>query len=132
MTEARVSNLKLRGFRRGSVVVVSSDHRSPWDVIKEPLQKKLSAESFENWIRRTKFAGIEGKTVLATAPDRQTAALLVEEYGPQINALAVALGLGVDQVAFTAESTSRTPGMPGAQPGLEHEQGEIESPITLN
>lgn len=132
LAEATVSNLKLRGFRRGSVVVVSSDHRSPWDVIKEQLQKKLSAESFENWIRRTKFAGIEGKTMLATAPDRQTAAFLVDEYGGQINALAVALGLGIDRVEFTAESASRTPGMPGSQPMQEAEQGEIESPITLN
>ncbi|MGA2712493.1 MAG: chromosomal replication initiator protein DnaA [Bryobacteraceae bacterium] len=111
---------------------MSSDHRSPWDVIKEQLQKKLSAESFENWIRRTKFAGIEGKTMLATAPDRQTAAFLVEEYGRQINALAAALGLGIDRVEFSAESASRTPGMPGSQPVLEHEQGEIESPISLN
>ena len=78
------------------------DHRSPWDLIKEQLQKKLSAESFENWIARTKFAGIEGKTMLATAPDRQTAAFLVEEYGQQINALAAALGLGLERVEFSA------------------------------
>src|ERR1700691_5836712 len=128
MTEARVSNLKLRGFRRGSVVVVSSDHRSPWDVIKEPLQKKLSAESFENWIRRTKFAGIEGKTLLATAPDRQTGALLVEEYGREIKAMAVALGLGVDRVEFSAESASRMPGLHGSQSVPDQEQSEIESP----
>ena len=130
MAEALALNLKLCGFQRGSVVVVSSDHRSPWDVIKEQLQKKLSAESFENWIKRTKFAGIEGKTMLATAPDRQTAAFLVEEYGREINSLAAALGLGVDRVEFSAESASRTPGMPGSQP--DPEQSEIESPITLN
>lgn len=111
---------------------MSSDHRSPWDVIKEQLQKKLSAESFENWIRRTKFAGIEGKTMLVTAPDRQTAVFLADEYGGQINAMAAGLGLGVDRVEFTAESASRTPGMPGSLPALESEQSEIESPITLN
>ena len=111
---------------------MSSDHRSPWDVIKEQLQKKLSAESFENWIRRTKFAGIEGKTLLATAPDRQTAAFLVEEYGRQINAMAVALGLGVDRVEFSAESAGRMPGMPGSRLAPDQEQIEIESPITLN
>ena len=88
------------------------DRRSPWDLIKEQLQNKLSAESFENWIARTRFAGIEGKTMLATAPDRQTAAFLVEEYGQQINTLAVALGLGLDRVEFSADSASRMPGMP--------------------
>src|SRR6204780_1585096 len=105
------------------------DHRSPWDLVKEQLQKKLSAESFENWIARTKFAGIEGKVMLATTPDRQTAAFLVEEYGQQINALAADLGLGVERVEFTADSAKRTPGMP-LQNG--DGQNEVESPITLN
>jgi chromosomal replication initiator protein len=122
------------GSRRGSVVVVIQDHRSPWDLIKEQLQKKLSAESYENWIVRTRFAGIEGKTMLATAPDRQTAAFLLEEYGEQINTLACALGLGLERVEFSAESGSRTPGMPGSVASLHNGDGrnEIESPITLN
>jgi chromosomal replication initiator protein len=112
---------------------VSGDHRNPWDLIKEQLEKKLSAESFENWIVRTRFAGVEGKTLLATAPDGQTAAFLVEEYGNQINRLAVELGLGVDRVEFSAEAPNR-PGMPFS--AVSHQNGdghsEIESPIPLN
>lgn len=108
---------------------MNDDHRSPWDLIKEQLRKTLSAESFENWIVRTKFAGIEGKIMLVTAPDRQTAAFLAEEYGTRINVLAAALGLGVERVECTAESSSRTPGLPGS---LNDSQHEIESPITLN
>jgi chromosomal replication initiator protein len=132
--------LKPSGFQRGSFVVVSSDYRSPWDVIKEQLQKKLSVESYENWIRRTKFAAIEGKIMLATAPDRQTAAFVAEEYGKEINALAAGLGLGVERVEFRAES-ARTPGVPGAlSDALQNEAfpnstgngQEVESPITLN
>jgi chromosomal replication initiator protein len=113
---------------------VNGDQRSPWDLIKEQLQRKLSAESFENWILRTRFAGIEGKTMLVTAPDRQTAAYLVEEYGPEINTMVVALGLGLERVQFSAESASRMPGMPGTQAGFQNGDGqnEIESPITLN
>jgi len=116
---------------------VSSDHRNPWEVIKEQLQKKLSVESFENWIRRTKFAGTEGKVMLATAPDRQSAAFVAEEYGMEINALAAGLGLGIERVEFQAES-ARMPGLPGAfssgiaADGQPHEQAEVESPITLN
>src|SRR3984885_10936016 len=122
------------GFRRGSVVVVIEEHRSPWDLIKEELRKSLSAESFENWIARTRFAGIEGKTMLATAPDRQTAAFLVEEYGREINTLAVGLGLGLERVEFSAEASNRTPGMPGSLPGSHNGDGhsEIESPFSLN
>ncbi len=110
------------------------DRRSPWDLIKEQLQKKLSAESFENWIARTKFAGIEGKTMLATAPDSQTAAFLVEEYGSQINALAAQLGLGLERVEFSAESGGRMPGLPPSATSFQNGDGqsEMESPITLN
>src|SRR3984885_5964210 len=107
------------------------DHRSPWDLVKEQLRKKLSAESFENWIARTRFAGIEGKTMLATAPDRQTAAFLVEEYGTQINTMAAALGLGLERVEFSAEAASRVPGLPGSLPNSDV-QSEIESPLNLN
>src|SRR5580693_9877636 len=134
MEEARASKSGAKWLLGGSVVVVIEDQRSPWDLIKEQLQKKLSAESFENWIARTKFAGIEGKTMLATAPDRQTAAFLVEEYGQQINALAAGLGLGLERVEFSAQAASRTPGMPGSANGYQNGDGhnEIESPITLN
>src|SRR5438874_8028538 len=67
--------------------------------------------------------------MLVTAPDRQTAAFLVEEYGEQISRLTLTLGLGVERVEFTAESASRMPGMPGALP--ENGNNEIESPLNL-
>ncbi len=116
---------------------MSSDHRSPWDVIKEQLQTKLSVESYENWIRRTKFAAIEGKVMLVTAPDRQAAALVAEEYGKHINALAADLGLGVERVEFRAESgeDAGCAGrllLPDSPDGQSYEQSEVESPITLN
>lgn len=112
------------------------DDRSPWDLIKEQLQKKLSIESFENWISPTRFAGIEGRVMLATVPDRQTAAFLAEEYGQQINALAAALGLGLERVEFNAEAASAGPGRPGTQNGSNqngaNQVGDIESPLALN
>ena len=107
------------------------DHRSPWDLIKEQLQRTLSVESYENWIARTSFAGIEGKTMLATAPDRQTAQFLVEEYGHQINRLAAALGLGLERVEFAASSNGH-PAAAAAVLRNGESQGELESPVTLN
>jgi chromosomal replication initiator protein len=110
---------------------VSGDSRNPWDLIKEQLKRILSAESYENWIARTGFSGIEGKVLLATAPDRQTAEFIAEEYGKRINQLAAALGLGVERVEFTASVRNHSPGIPHG-----HSNGdglaEFESPITLN
>jgi chromosomal replication initiator protein len=108
---------------------VSGDDRNPWDLIKEQLEKKLSTESFENWITRTKFGGIEGKTLVVTAPDRASARFLEEEYAQRINALAAALGLGIQQVSFVCEPTGRTPGMPGSR---TDSQQEVDAPLALN
>jgi chromosomal replication initiator protein len=105
------------------VLSLSEENRNPWDSIKEQLRKRLSSESFENWIKRTKFAGLEGKSLLVTVPDRHTIALIADEYGRQIDTLAATLGF--DRVQFMAEVANSTPGMPGSQT-------ESESPVTLN
>jgi chromosomal replication initiator protein len=109
---------------------VSGDDRNPWDIVKDQLAKTLSAESFENWISRTRFAGIEGRTLVVTTPDEQTAAFLADEYGQKIDKGAVSLGIGVNHVEFrAANSHTRMPGLPD---GRDDAQNEIESPIALN
>jgi len=35
---------------------------NPWDLIKQQLQLVLSAENFNNWFGRTKFAFIDRRT----------------------------------------------------------------------
>jgi len=107
----------------GEVLSVSGENRNPWDSIKEQLRKKLSAESFENWIKRTKFGGVDGRNLLVTVPDGHTIALIADEYGRQIDELAVALGF--ERVQFRAEAANGAPGMPGSQ-------NETEPPVMLN
>ncbi len=112
---------------------MSRDNRNPWDVVKEQLEKTLSLESFENWIVRTKFAGLDGKTLLVTAPDGATVRFLMEEYSARINGLAAALGLGVERVKFKVDSGSSMPGMPGTAAALSDDSDAlIESPLSLN
>jgi chromosomal replication initiator protein len=118
---------------------VSGDHSSardstPWDSIREQLKRKLSTESFENWISRTKFSSIDGKTLVVSAPDRATVEFLTEEYSQQVTALAVALRLGIERVEFISERASRMPGLPGTSNDFQQNdsQGDIESPLSLN
>ena len=113
---------------------MSGDHSdsrdsNPWELIKEQLKRKLSSESFENWISRTKFFAIEGKTLVVSAPDKATASFLEEEYSQQAGALGAALRLGIERVEFAVEKQSRMPGLPGSQNEF---QPEIESPLALN
>ena len=48
---------------------VNDDRRTPWDLIKQQLERELSAESYENWIARTRFGAVDGKTMVVVAPD---------------------------------------------------------------
>jgi chromosomal replication initiator protein len=107
--------------------VVNGEHRDPWQLIKDQLEKTLSAESFANWIVRTRYSGLEKKTLIVTAPDLQTVRFLAEEYGRQIDSIAA--NSGYERVSFVPEPLSRTPGFPGSGP---EEFAENDSALTLN
>ena len=109
---------------------MSGDSRNPWDLIKERLEKKLSAESFENWIVRTRLESWEGKTIRIAVPDEPTALYLADEYQGQIQSIAASLGLGIEKAEFVApHAKMRQPGLPGYR---EDGSNDLESPIALN
>lgn len=105
----------------------SDDQRTPWDLIKEQLARKLSAESYQNWILRAQFAGIENRVLTVAVPDEGTVAFLEDEYQTLIDALGRGLNAGVESVVFVVGgSRPRNSGDRGAA------VAELESPITLN
>ena len=114
---------------------VSDEDQTPWDLIKQALERKLSTESFENWIARTQFSRVEGRSIVVNVPDAHTVSFLQEEYSQQIDSLARSTGTGVDRVVFqvgsqnsaTSNSTSHYSGTT-----VNVSPPEIESPITLN
>lgn len=107
---------------------MTDEQRTPWDLIKEKLAKELSAESYQNWILRARFAGVGNKALTVSVPDEGTAVFLEDEYGVRINALARALGVGIESVVFTVDATR--PGPSGDRD--RNSPAEMESPITLN
>ncbi len=110
---------------------MSLEGRNPWDLIKEELKNKLSSGSFENWVSRTTFAGIEGKLLRVHVPDDTAAAWLRAEYSDEINRLSRSLGLGVDRVEFsTSAQTNTLPGSRMNSPASD--EGDFESPMSLN
>jgi chromosomal replication initiator protein len=114
---------------------VKEEHRNPWDLVRDQLEKKLSVESFENWIARTQFSRIEDRTLIVQAPDSSTISILEEEYSHQINVLTRALGLGLERVLFVTEQAAplHTNGhAPNGHSTNGNGSHEIESPITLN
>jgi chromosomal replication initiator protein len=109
---------------------VNDDRRTPWDLIKQQLERELSAESYENWIARTRFGAVDGKIMVVVAPDEPTVVWLNEEFGLRIDAHARALRLGIDEVVFEAESDTRTQhGSAVPEPSASESS---DSPLRLN
>ncbi len=71
-----------------------------WDRIREHLQKKVSSESYNNWLRGASFIGMEGDTVFVSAPDRETRTWLETEYAVLVRGAIQELGLHVRHVSY--------------------------------
>jgi chromosomal replication initiator protein len=76
-----------------------------WDQIRNYLQLKVSAENYNNWLKGTTFAGLDGTTLFVTVPDRETRAWLEREFPVMIRSAIQELALPVKQVTYEAEAT---------------------------
>jgi chromosomal replication initiator protein len=81
---------------------------NPWDRIKKELEAKLSPESYQNWISRIEYKGIEGVTLAVGVPDEGTKRWMEAEYATEVLMAARRLGLAVERVEYTLAS-SREP-----------------------
>ena len=77
---------------------------NPWDQIKKELESRLSAESFQNWVSRTSFAGMDGETLLVWVPDAETKAWMESEYTDQVMAIIRDFQLGLRNVVYDSRS----------------------------
>lgn len=82
---------------------------NPWDRIKKELESKLSPESYQNWISRIGYMGMDGTTLVVSAPDEATRRWMEAEYASEVLLVARQLGLFVDRVEYALPS-SREPG----------------------
>jgi chromosomal replication initiator protein len=71
-----------------------------WDQIREYIHQKISAESYENWLSGTSFAGVAGDTLFVSVPDRGTRSWLEREYASLIQGALRQLDLPLRQVAY--------------------------------
>src|SRR5580698_4648024 len=71
-----------------------------WDQIRDYLRKRISGESYENWLSGTSFCEVSGDTLFVSVPDRGTRAWLEREYAVLVKAAIEELGLPIRQVAY--------------------------------
>jgi len=98
-----------------------------WDQIRQYLQSKVSAQSFENWLKTAQFQGIEGGTLLVAVPDNETRAWLETEYSALVRNGIKDLALPVSEVQYLAQS-ERLARVQVATVGDSYQ--EIDSPAT--
>ncbi len=91
---------------------------NPWDRIKKELETKLSPESYQNWISRTAFAGIDGATLVVSVPDEGARTWMETEYAAEVMLAARQTGLSIQRIEYMAP--------PSHAP--VRETGEFEAP----
>jgi chromosomal replication initiator protein len=96
-----------------------------WDRILKYLQKKVSQQSYENWLKGTAFLGVDGDTLFVSAPDRETRTWLETEYAGDIRTAIRELELPVRHVSFESQAPSGTTNQ--ALAAVEPAEGEARA-----
>ena len=74
-----------------------------WDQLRDYLRQRVSTEGYENWLKGTSFAALDGDILLVSVPDRETQTWLETEYSGLIRKGTRELGLPVRDVTFEAQ-----------------------------
>jgi leader peptidase (prepilin peptidase)/N-methyltransferase len=113
MTEAAVFSVLagLFGLLVGSFlnVCIYRWTRTPWDVIREQLARKLGPEIYEKWLQPVEVGGRNKSVLTLMFPDQVGAEYLREHYGAQIAAIAGTLGLGIESVEIIVDDLRPEP-----------------------
>jgi chromosomal replication initiator protein len=83
-----------------------------WDLIKRQLESKLSADSYQNWVKKTEFSHIRENTLCVTVPNEETRVWMDTEYSELVNLILRDMGLGLSGVVYelpTASLNGKTP-----------------------
>jgi chromosomal replication initiator protein len=74
-----------------------------WESIRGYLQPRISAESYDNWLKGTNFMSADGGTLLVSAPDRETRVWLETELAGMVRSGIQDLGLPIRDVRYEVQ-----------------------------
>src|SRR6202030_1739612 len=73
---------------------------NPWSQILAALEKKLGRQSFDTWLKPTRYDHVDGRTLVVRVPAAEFEHI-GERYGDLIQEAIELLGLEFDDVTFT-------------------------------
>src|SRR5689334_21377848 len=79
-----------------------------WQQILNYMQTRVSQESFDNWLKATGVAGVDGDALLVSTPDRETKKWLETEYSQLIRHAIGELKLPLGHVSFEIQTPNGT------------------------
>ncbi len=85
-----------------------------WDQIKDELAKKLSSESFQNWLAPTQLQAYSGGRLIIRVSSEATKVWMEQEYAQHVSAAVAALGLDVRQVEYQVAPAALPAALNGA------------------
>jgi chromosomal replication initiator protein len=92
-----------------TVLATTNNIMNAWDQIKRHLEDRINPDTFQNWVARTNFRMSEGDTLVVTAPDEATKAVLESEYSEAIYTSVRELSLPYRNVVFHFNGSSPLP-----------------------
>ena len=102
---------------------------NPWLQILAALEKKLGRQSFDTWLKPTRYSHIEGRTLIVRVPATEFEHI-GERYGDLIQEAIELLGLEFDEVSFTPPP--EPPPRPMRQDGGFAPQSAHQQPVRLS
>jgi chromosomal replication initiator protein len=99
-----------------------------WDRIRGFLQEKVSAESYDNWLKSAVYVRTDGATLFVSVPDRETRTILEKEYSALVRSSLQELGLPLEHVCYEVQLIQGAKN----QALAAVEGGELESTLNLN
>ncbi len=103
-----------------SFVPVPATVLNPWVRILGALEKKINRQSYETWLKPTRFSHVDGRVLHVRIPTEEFSHV-GEMYGDHIAEAMDNLGLELDQVAFDVPP-------PEAMPRLREDGGFAPQP----
>src|ERR1035441_5126290 len=98
-----------------------------WDQVRNYLQKKVSAEGFDNWLKGTTQVGQEGDTLYVSVPDRETRAWLETEYASLVAAGIEELRLPLRRVSYETAAPRAAQAMAAASAPVGGSSSEADA-----
>ena len=100
-----------------------------WEQIKGWLVGKIAPLEFQNWILRTAYDGIDGRSLKVSVQDHVTKEFIEQEFGEHIRLAIVNLGLPIDRVVYLpgADVAMAASDSTGAEPEFSSTSAQLNS-----